>query len=132
MPTPTPTELTLRFMDAFNARDRAAIRAMLAPDLEYVRPGGGVLRTADAVMDQYERDFATTESVRVGVRRSLESGDALMAEITIHVTVDGRTTAVAAAVAHGWRDGLLVRYRLYADPLPAALTAVQPRPESAT
>ncbi len=38
-------ELTLRFMDGFNNRDRSTMRALLAERLEYVRPGGGLLRT---------------------------------------------------------------------------------------
>ena len=49
---PAPKELTGRFMDAYNKRDRVAMRALLAPVLEYVRPGGGTLRTAEEVMAQ--------------------------------------------------------------------------------
>jgi ketosteroid isomerase-like protein len=126
---PTPKELTIRFMDAFNERDRVAMRALLAPVLDYVRPGGGTLRTADAVMDQYERDWAVAASSRVEVRHLIESEDGIMAEISIHIAINGRSAAVDGALAHRWRDGKLVRYRLYSDPLPAAVSAVQPRPE---
>ena len=53
---PTPKELTERFIRAYNSRDRVAIRAMLAPVLDDVRPGGTALTTPDEVMAQYERD----------------------------------------------------------------------------
>ena len=55
---PTPRELT----------GREALRALLPPQLEYVRPGGGTLRTADEVIDQYEREWAVLSSSRVEVR----------------------------------------------------------------
>lgn len=126
---PTPKELTIRFMDAFNERDRVALRALLAPVLDYVRPGGGTLRTSDAVMDQYERDWAVSDSARVEVRHLIETEDGIMAEISIHMTINGRSAAVDAALVHRWSDGKLVRYRLYSDPLPAAISAVQPRRE---
>jgi len=55
---PTPEELTGRFMRAFTDRDRVALRAILPPELEFVRQGGGTLRTADEVVAQYERHWA--------------------------------------------------------------------------
>ena len=123
---PAPKELTGRFMDAFNQRDRVAMRALLAPVLEYVRPGGGTLRTAEEVMAQYERDWAAMGSSSVKIRKLIEFDDGIIAEITIDATINGRSVAVEAALAHRWRDGRLTRYRLYSDPLPAEVSAVQP------
>ncbi len=51
------SELTSRYIDACNRRDRPAMRELLAATLDFVRPGGGTLRTADDVMAQYERDW---------------------------------------------------------------------------
>ena len=127
---PTPRQLTASFMDAFNRRDRLGLRALLAPDLEFVRPGGGTLRTADEVIAQYERDWAAMSSSSVAVRNLVESDNGIMAEITINATINGRLLAVPAALAHRWRDGKLIRYRLYSDPLPSEVAAVQPSPEA--
>ena len=124
---PTPEELTGRFMHAFNVRDRQALRALLPPQLEYVRPGGGTLGTADEVMAQYERDWAVMSSSRVEVRDLVESDDWIMAEITVTATINGRSFAVPAALVHRWRDGRLIRYRLYSAPLPGEVAAVQPQ-----
>jgi ketosteroid isomerase-like protein len=118
-------ELTLRFMDGFNNRDRSTMRALLAERLEYVRPGGGLLRTPDEVMAQYERDWELASVARVEVRDMLESGDSIMAEITVHATIGGQSESSEGALAHRWRDGKLVRYRLYADPFLADFAAVR-------
>lgn len=118
-------ELTLRFMDGFNNRDRSTMRALLAERLEYVRPGGGLLRTPDEVMAQYERDWELASEARVEVRAMLESGDSIMAEITVQATIGGRSERSEGALVHRWRDEKLVRYRLYADPFLADFAAVR-------
>jgi len=123
---PTALELTLRFIDAHNRRDRAAMRAMLPSTLEYVRPGGGRLRTADEVMEQYEREWALMERSRASIREHLASDSEIRAEITIEATINGRSGAVEGAVTQRWSEGKLVRYRLYTDPVPAEVAAVQP------
>ncbi|HEX2403060.1 MAG TPA: nuclear transport factor 2 family protein [Acidimicrobiia bacterium] len=122
---PTPKELSDRFVRAYNERDRVAIRNLL-PVLEYIRPGGGKLTTADEVMAQYERDWAVLSSSSVEVRELLESDDGIIAEITIRATMSGRPLAVEGVVAQRWRGGRLIRYRLYSDPIPADLAVVQP------
>jgi ketosteroid isomerase-like protein len=118
---PTPADLTARFVAAFNARDGASLRAMLAPELEFIRPGGAVLRTPDAVLAQYEADWSMMSTSRVEPHRVVVAGDDLMAEITIHSVIDGRAVALPGAIAHRWRDGRLVRYRLYTDRLSSVL-----------
>ena len=123
---PTPKELTDRFIHAYNQRDRVAMRALLSPVLEYVRPGGGKLTTADEVMAQYERDWAVLSRSSVEVRELLESDDGIMAEVTLRITMKERSLSVEAVVIHRWREGRLIRYRVYSDPWPADLAAVQP------
>src|SRR5262249_22105721 len=116
---PTPKELTDHFIRAYNARARVAIRAMLAPVLGYVRPGGARLTTPDEVMAQYERDWAMLRSSSVEVRAFLENDESIMAEVTlVATTIDGRSLAVESVIAHRWHEGRLVRYRAYVDPLP--------------
>lgn len=124
---PTPEELTGRFMYAFNVRDREALRAMLPLELEYVRPGGGTLRTADEVMAQHQHGWAVMSSSHAEVWDLVESDDRIMAEITVTATINGRSLAVPAAPVHEWRDGRLIRYRLYSGPLPGEVSAVQPK-----
>jgi hypothetical protein len=51
----SPKDLTDSFVHVYNQRDRMALRSLLAPVLEYVRPGGVILTTPDDVMAQYER-----------------------------------------------------------------------------
>jgi limonene-1,2-epoxide hydrolase len=123
---PTPKELSDRFIRAYNERDRVAIRELLPPVLEYVRPGGGKLTTAEEVMAQYERDWAVLSSSSVEVRELLESDDGIMAEVTLRATMKERSLSIEAVVAHRWRGGRLFRYRAYSDPFPADLAAVQP------
>src|SRR5262249_40208250 len=80
---------------------------------------GGKLTTAEEVMAQYERDWAVLRSSSVEVRALLESGECVMAELTLTAaTIDGRSLVFGAAIAHQWHDGQLVRYRAYMDPLP--------------
>src|SRR5262249_30813399 len=105
---PTSKELTDRFIRAYNARDRMALRAMLAPVLEYVRPGGAILSTPDEVMAQYERDAAMLRSSSVEVRVFLEVDESVMAEIMcVATTIDGRSLSFGAAIAHRWHQGQL-------------------------
>ena len=81
---PTPQELTGPFLDAFNQRDRLALRALLAPARVHARPAGGALGMAGEVMAQSERDRAVRSGSSVRVRELIESGDAIVAGITIN------------------------------------------------
>jgi ketosteroid isomerase-like protein len=119
-------ELTAQYVDAYNRRDRTAMRELLSTTLEYVRPGGGTLRTAVEVMAQYERGWAVLERSRVVVRDLMESSDAILAEITVEGSLGGRSAAVEGVIAHRWHDGKLVRYRYYSDPMPEEVAALQP------
>ena len=78
-------------------------------------------------MAQYERDWAVMSSSSVEVRDLVGFDDRIMAEITITATINGRSRAIPAALVHQWRDGRLIRYRLYSDPLPGEVSAGQPQ-----
>ena len=71
-------------------------------------------------------EWAVMSSSRVEVRELFESDDGIIAEVTIGATINGRSRSVEAAPAHRWVAGRLIRNRLYADPLPAEVWAVQP------
>jgi ketosteroid isomerase-like protein len=95
--------------------------------LEYVRPGGGKLTTAEEVMAQYERDWVVLSRSSVEVRELVESGDGILAEVTLEgTTMSGRSFTLEAVVIHRWRGERMIRYRVYSDPWPADLAAVQP------
>ncbi|HET7572655.1 MAG TPA: nuclear transport factor 2 family protein [Gaiellaceae bacterium] len=113
--TATAAELTFRLVDAYNRRDRDAMHALLAEGIDYRRPGEPPLRAPDDVIARYERDWASYPDSRVEVRGLVESGEDVMAEITMHRALEGRPSTREAAVAHRWHGGRLVRYRQYTD-----------------
>ncbi|NVM24024.1 MAG: nuclear transport factor 2 family protein [Desulfobacterales bacterium] len=115
---PTPLAQSQAFIDAYNRRDADALRALLAPDLEYVRPGPVTLTTTDEVMAQYEMDWSRFERSRVDIRSFVEADDTVAAEVTISASERGREAVVEAVVIHQWRNGRLIRYRAYFDPFP--------------
>lgn len=116
--TPTPLEHSQAFIDAYNRRNVEELRSLLAPELEYIRPGPVTLTTPDEVMAQYEMDWARFERSRIDVRSYVEADDAVAAEVTISASTHGREEVVEAVVVHQWHNGRLVRYRAYFDPFP--------------
>lgn len=108
-------DLSRAFIDAYNRRDAATMREMLHPDLEYVRPGGRRRDGVEHVMAAYEKEWRQND-VKVAVRRIVEQGHSVAAEITV-IDQEGKPL-FQGGVFHDWRDGLLVRYRAYFDPLP--------------
>lgn len=120
----TPKELTLQYMDAYNRRDDAAMRALLSPSLAFVIPGPVNLRTADRVLAYYQQQWAAASRSRVDVRELMESDDGILAEITMTATMGELSGSVEGVIAHRWQNGRMVRYRAYLDPLPAPAEAV--------
>ncbi len=109
----TPAELSRAFLDAYNRRDGEAMRAMLADDFTYIRPGPVTLDGADRVIARYGKDWEAVGAT-LRVRRLLEAGDDVVMEITID-RPDG--VSIEAVVLHRWEEGRLVDYRLYRDPV---------------
>ncbi len=120
----TPKELTLQYVDAYNRRDHAAMRALLSPVVEFVLPGPATLRTADEVLAWYQQQWAAASRSRVDVRELMESDDGILAEITMTATMGEISGSVEGVIAHRWQDGRMVRYRAYLDPMPAPAEAV--------
>lgn len=120
----TPKDLTLQYIDAYNRRDDAGMRALLSPSLEFVLPGPASLRTADEVLAYYQQQWAATIRSRVDVRELMESDDGILAEITMTATMGELSGSVEGVIAHRWQNGRMVRYRAYLDPLPAPAEAV--------
>ena len=117
--------LSLAFVAAVNEHDKSAMKALLAEDLDYVRPGGGRLSRAGDVIRQYERDWASLAST-VEVLRIAQAFDQVFAEVAIHATVDGKPATIPGVVIHRWQGGRLINYRLYPDPLAQSVAATQP------
>lgn len=113
-------ELSRTFIDAYNRRDADAIRALVADDVSYVRPGQKLLTSPDEVVGIYQKEWGNVSRSRVDVRDAWHVDDAVCAEITVTVEIDGAELQVEGGVFHGWKGGKLVRYRLYLDPLPGA------------
>lgn len=109
----TPAELSRAFLDAYNRRDADTMRAMLADQFAYVRPGPVTLDGADRVMERYRKDWESVGAT-LRVRHLLEAGSEVVMEITID-RPDG--VSIEAVVLHRWMDGRLERYRLYRDPV---------------
>jgi len=116
--TSTPLEHSQALINAYNRRDAEALRSLLAPKLEYIRPEAITLTTPDEVMAQYEIDWATFERSRVDIRSYVEDEDTVAAEVTILASRERQDMVVEAVVFHQWRNGRLVRYRAYFDPFP--------------
>jgi ketosteroid isomerase-like protein len=106
------------FIDAYNQRDAEAMRAMLAPDIEYVRPGPEVLNGVDEVMARYAEEWSIFDESRVELRTIVESGSTIAAEITAFIRAGDRELEMESAIVHEWSDDLMVRYRAYMDPPP--------------
>ena len=105
----------MAFVEAYNRRDVDAIRALLDPDVTYVRPGPKPLEGVNAIMAQYDEDWRMYDAT-IEVRRVLEDDDTVAVELTL-TSGDGQI-ALEAIVIHRWADERMVEYRLYLDPVP--------------
>lgn len=112
----TPRQLSLRFLEAYNRRNAEALRALIDPEVHYVRMGG---RVADGVDDVVAAYVASWDAGFVfELDRSTEEGDAVVIEIT------GRRQrppheVIKACDYHRWRDGRMIEYRAYVDHMDA-------------
>ncbi len=110
-----PIDHSRALVDAYNRRDAEAIRAMLHPDITYVRPGPWPVPDHDAIVRLYQADWARN-GARLEIRSTMEDGDRVLVELTI--TVPGADRPMEGCAVHRWDDGLLSEYRAYLDPFP--------------
>lgn len=111
-----------RLYDAFRARDRATLYALLAPDVEWVQnagfPGGGTHVGVDAVLDgvfaALRRDW---DGWGAAVHEWLDAGDAVVALGEYRGTYKSTGRQMVAAFAHVYRvrDGRIHRFEQYTD-----------------
>lgn len=104
---------SLALIDAYNRRDGEAIRAMLHPDIVYVRPGPRQARSTDSIVRLYQSDWDRNDAT-IAVRSTMSEGDRVAVEI--EVTFPSGTVLQGAAV-HRWDGDLLAEYRAYLDPI---------------
>ena len=108
----------LRFLKALENRDLEAAKAMLAPDIEMVFPGGAVFTDLSELIDwarpRYQRVAKTVERVDTA---AAEDGTVVFCQGTLHgVWPDG--TPFDGIRFADWfliRDGLIVRQQVWND-----------------
>ncbi len=115
-------ETVRRLYEAFARRDAATIRALFAPDIEWVQnagfPGGGTHIGADAVLGGVFAKFrAEWASWRADVHEWLDAGETVVALGEYHGTyaATGKTTTAAFAHVYDVRGGQIARFRQYTD-----------------
>lgn len=77
-----PSDLSAQLLDAYNRRDREAMREMLSPEAVYIRPGPIRIQSVDAIMALYENDWESYDNENV-IRGMIEDGDTVAMEFTI-------------------------------------------------
>ena len=123
-------ELATRHDDAFNAHDADGRRAIEAPDIEVVMPGGMTLRGHEQVMQVVGAFWEALPDGRIAYDEQFAAGDVVVSEGTLAGTHSGtfrtpqgeipatgnRVTLRYAAVKR-FRDDRLVSEHLYFDQL---------------
>lgn len=116
---PTVRDVVLAYLRAIEARDHAAVRALLHPELELVEhpnklnPAGARYDLA-AVMAAAARGAAALASERYDVRAMVCEGDRAAVQTTWTGTLpDGRTMTAAICSVIELRDGRVWRQEQY-------------------
>ena len=110
---PSPSELSLRYVAAFNAGDLDALMALVDESVDFKRPDDERLLTRSAVRSRYAQDWSDHAQVRVHVDRLMECGSTAVIEIEVDAGPPSHEW-YRGTVIHDWSaDGQLVRYRLY-------------------
>ena len=111
----SPTQLTARYVDAFNKRDPEGMWAMVHPEVVYTIGGAQPTVGLQAVKDYYLP--LLDSDIQAETWRSQEEGDTVFIETRLAgSTADGRQFTIEGAVRQQWSGGLLVDYRSYVDP----------------
>lgn len=109
----SPTELSRRYVAAFNAGDLDALMALVDESVDFKRPDEERLLTRSAVRARYAEDWSDHEHVHVHVDRLMECGSTAVIEIEVDAGQPSHEW-YRGTVIHDWNaDGQLVRYRLY-------------------
>jgi ketosteroid isomerase-like protein len=113
---PEGSEFASRVYAAINARDRAAIRAMTAPDIVFVTTVEAY-RGPEAVLDWMDEGDDAFDDFTIDLLEVEELGD----HVVVSMRQRGRGKASGAEVddhiTHVWtvRDGLATRLQSFAD-----------------
>lgn len=123
-------ELARRHDEAFNAQDEAGRRAIEAPDIEAVMPGGITLRGHGQAMQVVRAFWEALPDARVTVERQVAAGDVVVNEGTLTGThrgtfptpegefpATGNPVTLRYAAVKRFRDDRLVSEHLYFDQL---------------
>lgn len=111
--------LAASLYERVNQGETDALAEVAAPDIEWdwsrsVGPDAGVIRGPEAVVAFVRENLAHWDSLEMLPEEVLELGDHVL--VMVRVRVAGRDgIAVEATGAHvqTWREGSLVRYRLF-------------------
>jgi predicted ester cyclase len=123
-------ELARQHDDAFNAHDAAGRRAIEAPEIELVMPGGMTLRGHESVMQVVSAFWEALPDGRIKPDDLLAAGDVVIAEGSLvgthtgpfrapngEIPPTGNAVALRYAAIKRFRDGRLVSEHLYFDQL---------------
>lgn len=118
-------ETVRRFYEAFASGDKAALRAILAPDVEWIQcagfPGGGRRTGIDEVFEKvFSGNRTLWRGFRADVQEVLDAGTSAVAlgEYSGIHSVSGRDMRAVFAHVYDLRDGRIVRFRQITDTAP--------------
>ena len=106
-----PTETARRHDEAFNAQDAERRRAIEAPDIEAVLPGGLVLQGPEQTLAMVRAFWEALPDARIVVDNQFVAGETVVAEGTL--TGTHKCNASVKQI----RDGKVAREHLYFDQL---------------
>ena len=139
-------DIAARFIEAFNAHDESAIRALNAPNAKFQAPGGVSLEGREAVTGYAMAWLNGFPDAKMTVRNELTCGSWVVQEFTFEGThtapLDGPTGTIPATgkrvVAKGvqivrYENGLAIDDRLYFDQVDVLTQlGLMPTPVAAT
>jgi steroid delta-isomerase-like uncharacterized protein len=123
-------EVARQYDEAFDAQDPEGRRALVAPDMEAVLPGGMTLRGPDQIHEVEKAFWEALPDGKIDVENWFSAGDTVVVEGTLTGTHRGTFRAPSAEVRASGnqvnlrfasvkqiREGKLVSERLYFDQL---------------
>jgi steroid delta-isomerase-like uncharacterized protein len=127
---PDAVEVARQYDEAFNAQDSDGRRAVAAPDMEAVLPGGMTLRGHDQIHEVVEVFWEALPDGKIDAENWFAAGDTVVAEGTLtgthrgtfryssgQVPASGNQVNLRYASVKQIREGKLVSERLYFDQL---------------